>query len=344
LQKIYVEGEAVYVCATVFTAFKQLCQQKSTLTVWIDVIYINQRDLDERHAQVSLMGDIFADARTVFCWLGEGTAETDFYFDYINDELEAAQTPFATPTTILRRGKSFARLSYWQRRWIIPEIILAKGLVVQCGSRRCEFGVLSGSVTGPTSTSHWSGQGSGDVDEQPVARTMLPLLQARERFLDNKVTSIYQHLVYFARFECADQRDRLFALRSVAAEGSSIRVDYSLEGWPFLFHYFSPLTDLPVDPLSLREPSGCYLFPDERQHTSLNQRKNNALVRKWAGAFARWAKSLTSRHAERRSTVTESRHDCDAGEEITSQRSSVPPLYRMLWKADILHRPYHQLR
>src|SRR5947209_16619892 len=38
---------------------------------WIDAICINQADLSERAAQVSLMGDIYANASETIIWLGE---------------------------------------------------------------------------------------------------------------------------------------------------------------------------------------------------------------------------------------------------------------------------------
>lgn len=42
--------------------------------IWIDAICINQQDMDERHSQVILMGDIYAFASEVIVWLGKDTA------------------------------------------------------------------------------------------------------------------------------------------------------------------------------------------------------------------------------------------------------------------------------
>jgi hypothetical protein len=41
--------------------------------IWIDAICINQQDVDERHTQVFLMGDIYASASEVIIWLGSSS-------------------------------------------------------------------------------------------------------------------------------------------------------------------------------------------------------------------------------------------------------------------------------
>lgn len=44
---------------------------------WIDAICINQKDNSERGHQVNLMGAIYSQARSVFVWLGPGSADKD---------------------------------------------------------------------------------------------------------------------------------------------------------------------------------------------------------------------------------------------------------------------------
>ena len=40
------------------------------LQIWTDAVCINQSDLDERSSQVSMMCDIYKDARNCQIWLG----------------------------------------------------------------------------------------------------------------------------------------------------------------------------------------------------------------------------------------------------------------------------------
>ncbi|KAK4108984.1 HET-domain-containing protein, partial [Canariomyces notabilis] len=40
-------------------------------TLWVDALCINQSDMHERNHQISLMRNIFSNARQVIAWLGE---------------------------------------------------------------------------------------------------------------------------------------------------------------------------------------------------------------------------------------------------------------------------------
>lgn len=54
------------------------------LTVWIDAICINQRDIREKSQQIELMGEIFMWAKTVYIWFGAGSPETDAAMEYLS--------------------------------------------------------------------------------------------------------------------------------------------------------------------------------------------------------------------------------------------------------------------
>ena len=45
--------------------------------LWIDAICINQACIEEKNAQVSMMADIYRNARTVLVWLGAGTGDSE---------------------------------------------------------------------------------------------------------------------------------------------------------------------------------------------------------------------------------------------------------------------------
>ncbi|KAK0701126.1 heterokaryon incompatibility protein-domain-containing protein, partial [Lasiosphaeris hirsuta] len=69
---ITVSGQPMEVTANLLAALRRLrCRQK-TRVVWADAICINQADMDERCAQVLLMGDIYRLTKGVLIWLGDG--------------------------------------------------------------------------------------------------------------------------------------------------------------------------------------------------------------------------------------------------------------------------------
>jgi hypothetical protein len=59
----------VYIPQNLFDAVSQIWQSGHLGLLWIDLLCINQNDLTECGAQVSLMGDIFVLASQVICWL-----------------------------------------------------------------------------------------------------------------------------------------------------------------------------------------------------------------------------------------------------------------------------------
>jgi Heterokaryon incompatibility protein (HET) len=60
--------------------------------IWVDALCINQTDEKEKAHQISLMGEIYINARVVMVWLGGGNAESNRAMEYISK----MQKPCAT--------------------------------------------------------------------------------------------------------------------------------------------------------------------------------------------------------------------------------------------------------
>lgn len=73
---LYSEGKTVLITPNCEKALRRLRHATKLVTLWVDAICINQRDLNERAKQVSLMGDVYRNAKEVVIWLGEGTKDT----------------------------------------------------------------------------------------------------------------------------------------------------------------------------------------------------------------------------------------------------------------------------
>ncbi|KAF2034219.1 HET-domain-containing protein, partial [Setomelanomma holmii] len=43
---------------------------RSSHSLWVDAVCINQADMDEKATQIPLMGDIYSGAESVYVWLG----------------------------------------------------------------------------------------------------------------------------------------------------------------------------------------------------------------------------------------------------------------------------------
>lgn len=136
--------------------------------LWIDAICINQAHTKERNHQVNIMGDIYSNANRVVAWLGEADLNLIALFEDIQrwqrcyklfpttdepvrsapDRQRRLYLHAGLPTRlsylswIPPRLVHFLLLAYWQRTWIVQEILLAKRLSFVCGDKMLDYDVL----------------------------------------------------------------------------------------------------------------------------------------------------------------------------------------------------------
>ncbi|EPE29819.1 WW [Glarea lozoyensis ATCC 20868] len=148
-------------------ALRNLRQPKRVRTLWIDAICINQRDNDEKGAQVRRMEDIYRQARQVCIWLGELTDGSIVGVKSIQKKLTTGyylwkvDRKFGKPTLPVRESlknsislqnrsslvaaQEFGEINelldrpWFTRVWIMQEAILARKLVLICGSETIDW-------------------------------------------------------------------------------------------------------------------------------------------------------------------------------------------------------------
>jgi hypothetical protein len=76
------EAQVVHIRRTLAGFLRNLFRKLGLITVWLDVICINQRSFDEQAAQVALMGEIYSLAGQVYSWMGEWDPDIDYLFHY----------------------------------------------------------------------------------------------------------------------------------------------------------------------------------------------------------------------------------------------------------------------
>lgn len=135
--------------------------------IWADAVCINQRDLDERSAQVALMGRIYSQASQVVVWLGSADDSTQTAFDFMRDF--AGRMPDEVYRfTAVESGLFFSDSGLWDklgrpewsaaekhalvwlflrnwfsRTWVIQEVVFASDAVVLCGIHSVPWQALS---------------------------------------------------------------------------------------------------------------------------------------------------------------------------------------------------------
>ena len=129
--------------------------EESQPAIWVDAVCINQFDAIEKSHQVSIIGEIFANARDVVVGLNETRGSAEQGIEHLSKIATAAnargsqdcEAEGAMSDTIASLEKAnawdavFALFSdtWWQRMWIVQEVVLASNAIFLIGSASFSF-------------------------------------------------------------------------------------------------------------------------------------------------------------------------------------------------------------
>ncbi|KAH7323114.1 heterokaryon incompatibility protein-domain-containing protein [Stachybotrys elegans] len=231
---------------------------------WIDALCIDQDDLEERSAQVILMGSIYQKAENCLVWLGEDdqeTAKAVRIFSFFDKKLNLASKNGMPDAVSLRQlGKYFRCLDegrhvainkllsrrWFSRLWILQEIILAREVLTVCGQLVFDFCVLLGYGTAMVAT----GQSRSALHRHlrsdahmwnrsliaPTTLAHIGMVRAylpSQKTLDRTHRPEFQQITYLASVQdVMDDRDKIYGILNIAEElrvnARSLDVDYKL--------------------------------------------------------------------------------------------------------------------
>ena len=148
LHEIELNGQRFSITSNLYQAL--LCLWKSfeiqqlKLDIWIDAIYVNQEDLDERAAQVKKMGAIYSQPLAVRAFLGQAPPEIAIDLQTLRGNLQilghnkqpGVRCRLWDIEDSLCRAISYITCSpYWTRLWTMQEIALAPSILYQSGQQ-----------------------------------------------------------------------------------------------------------------------------------------------------------------------------------------------------------------
>ncbi len=135
--------------------------------LWIDAICINQNDIEEREAQVSIMHNIYATAANVIGWIGEddGAADRraiDFmkelavrsrsYLNIDDGEIGSVRsldeetvrwfesvTPLGLVDSIWLDFTALIDRPWFSRIWIVQEVVMGREVTLKCGPHEFDW-------------------------------------------------------------------------------------------------------------------------------------------------------------------------------------------------------------
>ncbi|OCT45078.1 hypothetical protein CLCR_05995 [Cladophialophora carrionii] len=208
-----------------YDCLKRLRQTTTSRYLWVDAICIDQRNNNEKGAQVSIMGKIFSGAERVLVWLGEVDDGSDTILAKATKrKWWAFGVSFCIPTASRKRAAhQMSEKSYWSRTWIVQEIVSAQAISVHYGEAIIDWGALRlfAEVCGHDGDLSWK----FDLFDEPRRAWHL---SANIRQVN---TSLMDHIEQFSGLKCQDVRDKVYALLSISAppiSGKELFPDYRI--------------------------------------------------------------------------------------------------------------------
>ena len=226
---------------------------------YVDQICINQMDCEEVEQQVALMGAIYSRAAEVVAWIppplplswARQEQLRDSAFELSGDEKlrsfllcpETHSLPVLQRTMLLQRAEQIGgilafcfRSTYWERQWIVQEVILARQLVLQVGPYEFQWNTAfkaMGQV--PTvqmciNLKFLQLSGSKEIAYRPLFYCVSLLNYKQQEMVESPAhrPRLSEALVRFAGRECTKQRDRVFGLFGLADTSITPSVGLSL--------------------------------------------------------------------------------------------------------------------
>ncbi|KAF7541672.1 hypothetical protein G7054_g509 [Neopestalotiopsis clavispora] len=190
--------------------------QRDEKYFWIDAICIDQEDTKERNHQVSMMKDIFATASLTVAWLGPE-----------DDDLQSL-----TWSSM----EKIACKEYFERMWIVQEILLSQDVWVICGSGICAWQTLQDywmiyfDISKTFARSYISKiPNSAAIDPMNALHS---IMGSRLMHKEGQVVRLDDLVHFYFDRKCRDPRDRIYALLGLlppeALQSSPIPVDYNV--------------------------------------------------------------------------------------------------------------------
>lgn len=245
---ITIDGKAVMIAKNVHTFLATLCSFGQDLPVWVDSLCIDQADVKERNHQVTMMGYIYRKATGVQVWIGEADADSNFAFDYVDflhtKALSQSEQPSRLIDQVRQAFRVVAARPYWQRMWIIQEVVLASDLLVVSGSRRVRWDDFVTTINQVLHLHDPSGEEAvylnPDPDRYHPRKTppksttdsdishfrdsrlgnVLRIKQLDNIGSSNQSQSLITMAANFAEYLCTDPRDKIYALHGIASQNS----------------------------------------------------------------------------------------------------------------------------
>ncbi|KAH6879109.1 heterokaryon incompatibility protein-domain-containing protein [Alternaria rosae] len=220
---------------------------------WIEAVCIQQSEVDERNHQVQMMGSIYSNARKVLVWLGKEGEDSDLAIRALttwtwsrrysgralpnlfpNEDKDSKKaTKENESATIWTREEARSVLSlcgraYWSRMWIIQEVLLALDKEVHCGTLRLKWYKLVQLYDYLDKVKFSTNQEAFTPFHNVLMKSGAMRIANNTSMTRGPSNKLSFNLLFqmYGDHECAEIRDKVYALVGVGRYGSVLELDY----------------------------------------------------------------------------------------------------------------------
>ena len=268
----------------------QLEERRDVRFIWIDQICINQQDNVEKVMQVKMMRDVYVSAHKVLVWLGPSTKDSDLAMDTIMPLDEAIgvlpQDRFAlnpSPSCLPGQDDPFwpalvdlYKRPWYDRLWVLQEVILAKDVDVLCGNRSMPWAAFASFANKMRELLPFALTGGFDArlqdcsDESAKARdpgfvSIRDIDAMRSNEEEGLKTPFSTYLSIGQKRKVTNPLDRVYGLLGLLASEELVRcIDnrYDWEPWQGYLHFCKIYIERDPE-LALLSMAGCVSKPKE---------------------------------------------------------------------------------
>lgn len=202
--------------------------------LWIDAICIDQQNEDERSRQVHFMAEIYRSAENVLVWLGNEDDSTPLAFallkdlpDLSDDEqismdpsiIHASPPGSEIPLRNLTHWQSLSRLfrrAWFNRAWVIQEVVFSNEVIVICGSHTLEWKRMAAASHILTKSNWNSFLHSSELHDRSLE--MFPWYDSPTRIAASQRAiaagsrnGLLHALIRSRKARCSDPRDKVYS-------------------------------------------------------------------------------------------------------------------------------------
>lgn len=248
---IQCDGQKILVTANIKEAISALRLVDQPRRLWIDQVCINQEDIDEKSAQVSMMGEIFSKAQKVLVWLGSSSPSSSSAIEFLRNialwdrnkrtslykRRQIADTGMPALPALPRADQpefqavqALLRRPWFLRKWTFQEYVLASSSSeIICGQDTISTDDLYHACSGMVEFGYSTKLGLEEFRAYQMSH--------QTAFMRHELAKNSAHrwqlryiLEFYPGLRCADDRDQIFAVLSLCKQHvtEQIAADYTM--------------------------------------------------------------------------------------------------------------------